>query len=97
MFMLVLTKKQRICENGERTGAPRPWGRREPAVGKKNPRALAGMEENEAPVRDTERRNAPMEKIASFRGEYRFLSNFYPAPFTFDGISYRNVEAAFRP
>lgn len=37
-----------------------------------------------------------MEKITSFRGEYRFLSNFYPAPFTFDGISYPNVEAAFQ-
>ena len=27
-----------------------------------------------------------MEKITSFRGEYRFLSNLHPAPFTFGGL-----------
>lgn len=34
--------------------------------------------------------------IESFRGEYNFLSNFYNAPITYYGITYRNNEAAFQ-
>lgn len=34
--------------------------------------------------------------IDSFRNEYYFLSNFYEAPITFDGITYLNNEAAFQ-
>lgn len=34
--------------------------------------------------------------INSFRGEYFFLSNFYAAPVTYDGITYQNNEAAFQ-
>ncbi len=34
--------------------------------------------------------------INSFRGKYYFLSNFYETPITFDGITYRNNEAAFQ-
>lgn len=34
--------------------------------------------------------------INSFRGDYYFLSNFYNAPVTFDGITYMNNEAAFQ-
>ena len=34
--------------------------------------------------------------IDSFRGKYYFLSNFYMAPITFDGITYQNNEAAFQ-
>lgn len=34
--------------------------------------------------------------INSFRDEYFFLSNFYDAPVTYDGITYRNNEAAFQ-
>lgn len=34
--------------------------------------------------------------INSFRGKYYFLSNFYETPVTFDGITYRNNEAAFQ-
>ena len=30
--------------------------------------------------------------IKEFRGKYRFLSNFWPAPVTFDGITYPSVE-----
>lgn len=37
-----------------------------------------------------------MDKIDSFSGEYEFLSNFYDAPVTFDGLTYRNSEAAFQ-
>lgn len=34
--------------------------------------------------------------IESFSGEYEFLSNFYPAPLVYEGIAYRNSEAAFQ-
>lgn len=37
-----------------------------------------------------------MEKISSFRGNYRFLSNFYQHPFEFEGLTYPNAEAAFQ-
>lgn len=35
-------------------------------------------------------------KIESFRGEYHFLSNFFPAPVTYKGLTYPNNEAAFQ-
>lgn len=34
--------------------------------------------------------------INAFRNEYFFLSNFYEAPITYCGITYRNNEAAFQ-
>lgn len=34
--------------------------------------------------------------INDFRGKYAFLSNFYMAPLTYEGISYTNSEAAFQ-
>lgn len=34
--------------------------------------------------------------INEFKGDYFFLSNFYNAPVTWDGITYRNNEAAFQ-
>lgn len=34
--------------------------------------------------------------INSFTGEYFFLSNFYSAPVTYEGITYYNNEAAFQ-
>ena len=34
--------------------------------------------------------------IDFFRGEYEYLSNFYPAKLTFDGIAYLNSEAAYQ-
>lgn len=37
-----------------------------------------------------------MEAITSFRGKYAFLSNFYDATFTYDGLTYQNSEAAFQ-
>ena len=37
-----------------------------------------------------------MDKIDSFRDDYFFLSNFYEAPVTYDGITYRSNEAAFQ-
>lgn len=37
-----------------------------------------------------------MEKITSFREEYRFLSNFFQYPFVFNGLQYPNAEAAFQ-
>src|SRR2546429_9844883 len=35
-------------------------------------------------------------KIAQFQGEYRFLSNFYPAVVVFEGITYPSVEHAYQ-
>lgn len=35
-------------------------------------------------------------KIAEFRGEYRFLSNFWPATVVFEGIEYPTVEHAYQ-
>lgn len=37
-----------------------------------------------------------MELISSFTGEYRFLSNFYPAPVPYDGQMWRTAEHAFQ-
>ena len=37
-----------------------------------------------------------MNKITSFKDEYRFLSNFYQSPVTLDGLTYPNAEAAFQ-
>jgi ribA/ribD-fused uncharacterized protein len=34
--------------------------------------------------------------VEEFRGKYYFLSNFYEAPVTYEGITYRNNEAAFQ-
>lgn len=34
--------------------------------------------------------------IDSFTGNYAYLSNFYPCPVTYDGITYANAEAAFQ-
>ncbi len=34
--------------------------------------------------------------INSFRGKYSFLSNFYDSPLEYDGLCYRNSEAAFQ-
>ncbi len=36
------------------------------------------------------------EAIADFRGEYAFLSNFYAAPVSFEGVDYPTVEHAFQ-
>ncbi|CAN5536248.1 NADAR family protein [soil metagenome] len=35
-------------------------------------------------------------KIAEFQGEYRFLSNFFPATVEFEGITYPTVEHAYQ-
>jgi ribA/ribD-fused uncharacterized protein len=34
--------------------------------------------------------------INSFRGEYNFLSNFFPCEIVFEGLTYHSVEAAFQ-
>lgn len=34
--------------------------------------------------------------INNFRGDYYFLSNFYPCKIVIDGITYDNAEAAFQ-
>lgn len=34
--------------------------------------------------------------IDKFDGEFAFLSNFYDAPVVYDGITYKNTEAAFQ-
>jgi ribA/ribD-fused uncharacterized protein len=35
-------------------------------------------------------------KIDSFEGEYRFLSNFWPAKVVFEGVTYPSVEHAYQ-
>jgi ribA/ribD-fused uncharacterized protein len=35
-------------------------------------------------------------KIAEFQGEYRFLSNFWPAAVLYEGIAYPTVEHAYQ-
>ena len=35
-------------------------------------------------------------KIDKFRGKYFFLSNFYPATVSYNGLVYLNNEAAFQ-
>lgn len=37
-----------------------------------------------------------MNNISSFRGTHFFLSNFYEAPVTYNGLTYQNNEAAFQ-
>ena len=37
-----------------------------------------------------------IQKIDTFRGDYYFLSNFYTAPVTYNGLTYQNNEAAFQ-
>lgn len=36
------------------------------------------------------------DKIAEFQGEYRFLSNFYPAEVVYEGITYPTSEHAYQ-
>jgi len=38
----------------------------------------------------------PAAKIDAFQGEYRFLSNFWPAEVVFEGITYPTVEHAYQ-
>ena len=49
---------------------------------------------------NTKQRRNTMEQnnlqISEFKGEYRFLSNFYQHPFEFEGLTYPNAEAAFQ-
>jgi N-glycosidase YbiA len=40
-------------------------------------------------------KSAP-EKIAEFQGEYRFLSNFWPAEVVYEGITYPTSEHAYQ-
>jgi ribA/ribD-fused uncharacterized protein len=37
-----------------------------------------------------------MTTISSFRGEYFFLSNFYPFVFTWDGVDYPTLEHVYQ-
>lgn len=37
-----------------------------------------------------------MTPIESFSGQYRFLSNFYPAKVVLDGVAYPSVEHAYQ-
>lgn len=46
--------------------------------------------------RSTGLKRMTTKKIDSFTGEYRFLSNFYPAEIELDGEVYQTLEAAFQ-
>jgi ribA/ribD-fused uncharacterized protein len=37
-----------------------------------------------------------LEEINEFKGDYRFLSNFYPSPFVYDSRQWATVEHAFQ-
>lgn len=37
-----------------------------------------------------------LQGIFGFNGEYRFLSNFYETPITYDGVTYPSVENAYQ-
>lgn len=37
-----------------------------------------------------------MDKITSFRGDYYFLSNFYPSEFIFQGYKWKTAEHAYQ-
>lgn len=37
-----------------------------------------------------------MSTIDSFRGEYRFLSNFWPCEILYEGMTYQSTEAAYQ-
>jgi ribA/ribD-fused uncharacterized protein len=39
---------------------------------------------------------ASPDKIAEFQGEYRFLSNFWPAEIVYEGITYPTAEHAYQ-
>jgi ribA/ribD-fused uncharacterized protein len=39
---------------------------------------------------------APGRRIDDFRGDYAFLSNFFPAPVIFEGVEYPTVEHAYQ-
>lgn len=36
------------------------------------------------------------EKISGFNGQWRFLSNFYETPITYEGVTYPSVENAYQ-
>lgn len=38
----------------------------------------------------------PPAIISSFKGNYGFLSNFFPSPLSFEGRTYRSLEHAFQ-
>ncbi len=38
----------------------------------------------------------PPKEIYSFRGEYQFLSNFYPCAVEYDGLVFKSLESAFQ-
>lgn len=52
------------------------------------------MEKNDLKSNVSSRKEKFM--INEFRGKYYFLSNFFEIPITWDGITYRNNEAAFQ-
>ena len=37
-----------------------------------------------------------MKEIKGFHGKYRFLSNFYPSPVTWEGLEFKSSEAAYQ-
>lgn len=45
---------------------------------------------------DTRREGSQPSRIGSFSGEYRYLSNFWPAEVTFEGHRYPSVEHAYQ-
>ena len=44
----------------------------------------------------TPRQLPPPQRIESFRGQYNFLSNFYPCEVEYDGLTYPSVEHAYQ-
>lgn len=67
------------------TGCAQP---RPPRAALQPPQAL--------PISDTEPVPASSGKIAAFAGDFRFLSNFWPATVEYQGILYPDVEHAYQ-
>lgn len=47
-------------------------------------------------MKQTNASHSTISQISEFRGDYAFLSNFYPAPVSYMGETYANNEAAFQ-
>jgi hypothetical protein len=57
---------------------------------------LAGCQHHASPVAPPAGATLHRARINSFQGEYRFLSNFYPATVEYQGIMYPTAEHAYQ-
>lgn len=72
--------------------AIRPDEKGPPETTSRPAKQKGGPDSLESPVRG----NRLPGKIGEFQGEYRFLSNFWPAPCEFEGVRYPSSEHAYQ-